>query len=182
MRLLRLPFGFWSSWAISRAGVYYRYMTRRNPIIGYVAIIASVFFVSSAGSVVTESGLDWYETLVRPALAPPGGVIGFAWSLIFLCVAVSAITLYTRAKYEERVKLMVLFGINGCLNILWTVLFFGFRQIDLALIEIVALQISTLWIMVMAFSISKRAVALLLPYALWVPFAGYLTWRILVLN
>lgn len=155
---------------------------RRHYIPGYAAIIASVFLVSFGGSLVTEANMDWYDTLALPMLAPPGWVIGLAWSFIFLCTGASALLIFIHAKKYERTKLMLLFGINGSLNVLWTVIFFGLHQVGWALLEIFALQISTLWIALYAWPISKKAALLLLPYLVWVPFAGYLTWRILTLN
>ncbi len=150
--------------------------------MGFLAIIASVFFVSAVGRWITEGGMDWYETLVIPELAPPGWVIGFAWSFIYICTATSALILYTRAKKSARLSLMLAFGANGMLNILWTAVFFGVHELGWAVVEIMALELSVIWIMVHAAHVSKRATLLLLPYAAWVLFAGYLTLRLWQLN
>ena len=66
------------------------------------------------------------------------------------------------------------------LNIFWSHLFFGLESPILGLIEIAALWFAIL-VTVVAFSrISRTARAILLPYLLWVSFASYLNYMILI--
>ena len=73
------------------------------------------------------------------------------------------------------------YGLQLGLNLLWSLLFFGLRRIDLALVEIVALW-TTLVITVAKFGqISRAAAGLLVPYLLWTTFAALLNaalWRL----
>jgi len=61
-------------------------------------------------------------------------------------------------------------------------LFFGFQQVQIAMVTLVALWL-LIAAMIRAFSKHSRAAAFMqLPYLLWVSFAGYLNASILVLN
>ena len=77
---------------------------------------------------------------------------------------------------------MVIFGIQLALNALWAILFFGFCNPFLALIEILLL-----WLLIFetikAFNkVDNFASKLLLPYLAWVSFATVLNASIWFLN
>lgn len=138
--------------------------------------------VAATGGLLTELG-PWYRGLVRPAIQPPDWLFGPAWTLIFTLCAVSAATAWRRASDGPRRALVVtLFAVNAALNILWTVFFFRLHRPDWALIEVVFLWASIVALIVVLRPISRPAAWLLVPYLLWVTFAGILTWRITVLN
>jgi len=62
------------------------------------------------------------------------------------------------------------------LNILWSVLYFGLKRVDLAFVEIIFLWFSILSMVIVCWKIDKRAGWLLIPYLLWVGFAGILNY------
>jgi benzodiazapine receptor len=67
------------------------------------------------------------------------------------------------------------------LNLGWSVLFFGFRLIGTALIEIVLLLAAIIVTAVLFWRIDRPASVLLLPYIAWVGFATILNaalWRL----
>lgn len=79
-------------------------------------------------------------------------------------------------------KAMMLFGIQLCLNALWSILFFGLCNPFLALIEILLLWLF-IYETIRAFQkIDKVAPKLLYPYLAWVSFATILNGSIWYLN
>jgi len=68
----------------------------------------------------------------------------------------------------------LIFGINFILNVLWTVLFFGLKKLELAFIEIILLEISILMMILICWKINKKSSYLLWPYFVWVGFASIL--------
>ena len=68
------------------------------------------------------------------------------------------------------------------LNFAWSVLFFGFQRIDLALIDIVILFVAIVANMILFWRIERLATLLLVPYAAWVVFAIVLNVSIWLLN
>jgi tryptophan-rich sensory protein len=75
-----------------------------------------------------------------------------------------------------------LFTLNGALNVLWSLLFFRMRRPDWALIEVGALWLSIVALLVYCGRLQRRAIALLLPYLLWVSFAALLNASVVELN
>jgi tryptophan-rich sensory protein len=72
--------------------------------------------------------------------------------------------------------LWVLYGGNLALNLAWTLIFFRGRSPLAASVEIVALEATTVALIVRVRPISPLAALALVPYALWVVFATALTW------
>jgi len=75
-----------------------------------------------------------------------------------------------------------LFGAQLALNALWSITFFGLHLTDAAVGVILLLLASIILLIIKFWPYSRLASKLLIPYALWVSFATYLTIAIAVLN
>jgi tryptophan-rich sensory protein len=74
------------------------------------------------------------------------------------------------------------FGIQLALNLFWSILFFGFRQIGLALFEISLLLLAIAVCAVLFWRVDRLAGWLFAPYLLWVAFAATLNLSLWLLN
>jgi len=138
--------------------------------------------VAMLGMTITDLG-PWYRSLEQPAWAPADPVYGAVWTLIFALAAASAVLAWRAAPTRREIETIVgLFALNGFLNILWSLLFFQVHRPDWALGELVVLWLSIVLLMVVTGRHSRPAALLLLPYLLWVSFAGWLNWEIVRLN
>lgn len=108
-------------------------------------------------------------------------MFGPVWSVIYALIAASMLIARGRAENQQR-PLFVLFGTNLALNLAWTLIFFRGRSPLAAGVEIVVLEGTTVALVVRAWSVSRLASLLLVPYALWVAFASALTWAIWARN
>jgi tryptophan-rich sensory protein len=77
---------------------------------------------------------------------------------------------------KEKRKIILVYGINFVLNILWSVLYFGLRNPVLAFFELVIFFFSIIAMIFVSYQIKKQAFYLLVPYALWVAFASILNY------
>lgn len=150
----------------------------------YLIIALMVVLVSVAGSLVTETGMSWYDNLNLPALTPPDFVFGVAWTIIYILTAWSVILFWNHAlprdiRFWFTVWLLVL---NGVLNVLWSFLFFGEHLIGASLLCIGAIWLSLAALVWLIWPIVRRSAYLLLPYFFWVTFALYLNYSIWILN
>jgi tryptophan-rich sensory protein len=82
----------------------------------------------------------------------------------------------------ESDLLITLYAINGFLNITWSLLFFQLQRPDWAVIEVIFLWLSVGSLILYTWRRSIIGAVLLIPYLLWVTFAGYLTMTIVRLN
>jgi tryptophan-rich sensory protein len=155
----------------------------RKAVLKPVLIAAAVaVFVGVLGGTLTDTG-PWYQNLRKPSWQPPDWLFGPAWTLIFALATVSAVYAWRNARNRvEREWVIVLFALNGFLNVLWSMLFFRMRHPDWALIEVVFLWLSILLPILFFWRFSRAASLYLLPYLLWVSFAAFLNLTVVQLN
>jgi len=147
-------------------------------IIPLIAILVSVF-----GGQLVNSGMDWYKTIKLPSLAPDGSVIGIAWTIIFILCTIAGLMIWNKFPRGNRFNLIIAFFlINAFLNVFWNFLFFANQWLLIGIIEMIVLEIITLILIFLIWPQSKFVASLLIPYALWVPFATYLATQIYLLN
>lgn len=142
--------------------------------------IASAWAVVTGltGALVSNLG-PWYFALKRPWFQPPDWLFGPVWSVIFVLSAWAFVRAW---RNGARGGLVLAYVVNGILNVGWSGMFFGLRRADYAMYDVVALWLS---VVVMMFVTARRdhlAAWLLVPYLVWVAFAGTLTWEIWNLN
>lgn len=148
-----------------------------------IAIVVSEL-AGVIGSVFTTPSIDgWYAGIVKPALNPPAWVFGPVWTTLFALMGISAFLIWKKGLERKDVKIaLVFFGIQLILNTLWSIIFFSLHSPGGALIEIIFLWLAILATIIIFAKISKPAALLLVPYILWVSFAGYLNFSIWQLN
>lgn len=147
----------------------------------FIAGIAAAV-IALLGATVTEIG-PWYHSLVQPRWAPADAAYGVAWTAIFALTALAGVTAWlAMPTRQEREWLLGMFALNGFLNILWSLLFFRLHRPDWAEIEVLALWLSVAGLIIIHWRRSMVAAILLLPYLMWVTFAGYLNMTIVQLN
>ena len=147
-----------------------------------LAIAVGVCFGAAAlGSWATFEGLRaWYPSLRKPSWNPPNAVFGPVWTVLYLAMAV-AVWLVWRTGNDVAFA-VALFAVQLALNVAWSVVFFGRRQLRGALAVIVALWFAIAATLVVFASIDALAAALLAPYLAWVTFASFLNAAIARLN
>ena len=124
----------------------------------------------------------WYVALVKPALTPPGWVFPVTWSVLYVLLGVAlAIVLNARGARGRGVGL-ALFAAQFALALAWTPVFFGAHRITLALAIIVGMVVLGSLTAVAFARVRQSAAWLMVPYLVWVSFAGVLTWRVGQLN
>jgi tryptophan-rich sensory protein len=151
-----------------------------SPVILIAA--GTAMFLGLAGGLSTPIG-PWYANLRKPRLQPPNWLFGPAWTIILGLAAWSAVTAWNAAPDgAARTSVVILFGTNALLHLLWSPLFFRLRRPDWALVEVVFLWSSLVALVVGLWPISPFAAKLIVPYLLWVSFAAWLNREIVLRN
>ena len=151
-------------------------LTARAAIRPIALAAGAAIFIAVLGATVTDLG-DWYQQLEKPWWQPPDWLFGPAWTLIYALAALAALQGWRHSPAAGRPWLIGLFCLNGFLNVLWSLLFFRVQRPDWAFVEVIFLWLSIVWLMAVLWRRGKGAAALLLPYLVWVAFAGYLIGR-----
>ena len=140
-------------------------------------IIGSLSGLANAGSL-----NDWYVQLNKPNFNPPGYLFGPVWTVLYLLMGVSLYLIWKSPKGKQRTNALIIFGVQMFLNFVWSFIFFYFRQIGLALIDIIALWLMIVYMIFNFHKINKVAAYIQIPYLLWVSFATVLNASIWMLN
>jgi tryptophan-rich sensory protein len=102
-----------------------------------------------------------------------------AWAVLYLMIALSGWLVWRQVGFGP--ELMLWFG-SLLLNAAWSWIFFGLRRMDLGLVELAVFWISIAGMIAAFAPVSAAAAWLLVPYLIWVGFAGFLNWTLWRLN
>ena len=99
----------------------------------YVIPTIFVLVVAGMGTLFTNSGMEWFDTLKRPSEWLPDFVIPIVWTIIYLSFWIFTIT----NDYYLYPRLTNLLVINGFVNVLWCLIYFVINSLLGGLIVIV---------------------------------------------
>lgn len=137
--------------------------------------------VGGLAALCTAGGMKEFASLNQPPLSPPGWLFPVVWTILYLLMGYASYRILL-SESEQKRRALTRYGIQLGLNFLWPILFFGFGWYLLALVELVALWVAVLITMLDFYKIDPVAGDLMLPYLLWVTFAGYLNFGVYLLN
>lgn len=140
------------------------------------------FFGLYLGGLITNQAVtaEWYTTLNKSPITPPGWFFGFAWTTIMVCLAVYMTLLYNSVINKK--KLLTLYIIQWMLNFLWNPLFFYLHNVSFALFIITSLALLISYILIAYYNRMRWKSVLLLPYFIWIYIASWLNFYILLNN
>lgn len=150
----------------------------------YVISIVIALGVGGLSALFTKGNMDVYNTINRPALAPPMIVFPIVWGILFVLMGISSAIVYTKRDEnpDDALDALKVYAFQLVVNFFWSIIFFNMRAYLFAFIWLVLLWLLII-VMILRFrKVSKTAAYLQLPYLLWVTFAGYLTFMIWILN
>ncbi|MGB9301314.1 MAG: TspO/MBR family protein [Anaerolineae bacterium] len=158
--------------------------SRLREVLRLVVSIVACQLAGGIGAIFTTPAIPtWYASLNKPSFNPPNTVFFPVWTTLYTLMGIAAFMVWRKGLHERRVRVALgIFVIQLVLNTAWTIIFFGLYSLFGAVIAIVFLWIAILINIVTFWRISKVAGALLIPYILWVSFAGILNISVWMLN
>ena len=154
----------------------------RQALTSLIWALACSYGTAGVGAALTDLG-PWYMALQHPAWKPPDPAFGAIWTGIFTLCAISGWLAWRGAHtLHARRQIIVVWGLNACLNVLWSAVYFKLQRPDWALFEVVWLWLSIVLLIVRLWRYSHGASALLLPYLVWVSIAAVLNLETVRLN
>ena len=153
-------------------------------IKAYAISIIIALATGGISALLTRESMNIYTELNTPPLAPPSILFPIVWSILYVLMGVSAAMICTSKNTPklEREDALYLYGISLVINFSWSIIFFRFRTFLLAFFWLILLLFLVVKTITAYKRINKTAAYLQIPYALWVTFAGYLSFAIWYLN
>ena len=151
-----------------------------NKYLSLGLIILITFVASGIGSFVTSSFKEpWYSEILLPSFNPPSWVFGPVWTILYIFMSVAAWSAWN--KTSEK-KILLIYFIHLFFNSIWSIIFFGFHQIFIALVDLGIILIFIIWLMKIYYQLNKISFLLMIPYLLWSSYALMLNVAIFYLN
>lgn len=126
---------------------------------------------------------SYYDTIKLPFFAPPNAFYVIAWSIIYICIAISIYMVITSYKLKDiPTSYKVVLLINYLFNQSFTPLFFGLHNNFLGFISCLGTFISTLFLYQETSNLKEKSTKFLNPYVLLSLFATILSLTIYVIN
>jgi tryptophan-rich sensory protein len=147
----------------------------------YIFSILLALTVGGLSALSTANNMNIYDKIVSPPLSPPGWLFPVVWTILFVLMGISAAMIFTSDSAQKDDALFV-YAVSLVLNFTWTIFFFNMQAFIVSFIILIALWLSIIITIIKYYKINKAAAWLQLPYLLWVTFAGYLNFTIILLN
>lgn len=154
-------------------------MKRFLPILSFVVISFAVGYLSSV--IQGPSMQEWYPSLLKSSLNPPGIVFAIVWPVLYLLMGISAGMIWNMRSIYTWLTIFLFFVQLG-LNLLWSVTFFGMQAPVVALVVLTLLFVAVLMYMAIAYMQRHLVAYLNIPYLLWLLFALYLNGFVVFYN
>jgi benzodiazapine receptor len=151
----------------------------------YFAVIYWIIgfeIISYSMGLITRNNMDWYKLLNKSALTPPGYIFSVVWVMLYVTLAISSYLLYQKKEEAKIRQILFLFLLQMLCNWIWTPIFFGLHQIQIALGILMLTILLTAYIMMQSLKYYRIITYILLPYFLWLLFAAYLNGMVYILN
>ena len=153
----------------------------KNKILTFILFLFVTFTASLIGSVTTINFKEpWYSLLNKPAFNPPDWIFGPVWTTLYLMMTIS-IWLFWHTKNRD-INTVYIYFIHLIFNTTWSIIFFVFHNILLALMVLIILVILIITLIIRFKRVNLLSTYLMIPYLLWCCFALILNMSLLILN
>ncbi len=129
----------------------------------------------------TRNQMMQYDTLQKPALAPPPSAFPAVWTLLYILMGISSYLIWTSYS-PGKASALRLYAIQLAVNFVWPILFFGLRLRLIAFLWLCLLIVLVVCMISRFYAINHTAAFLQIPYLVWLLFAAYLNLSVFVLN
>ncbi len=145
--------------------------------------LALPLIIGGLSALLSGPGMELFASLEQPPLSPPGWLFPVVWTLLYLMMGLaSCLVLEAGGERKQISAALTLYGVQLAVNFFWSIFFFNMQLYLFSFFWLVLLWCLILATLISFYRLSKPAGLLLVPYLLWVTFAGYLNLAIALLN
>ena len=135
-------------------------------------------FVAASGAVWFAGDLNANGWII-PIIAPPSWLFPPVWTILYFLMALAIWNIWIKSN---KLNLVYLYFIHLIFNTTWSIVFFGFKNIELALINLIVIILFIVILFLKYKDISKFSAYLMIPYFLWCSYALLLNFNLMILN
>jgi benzodiazapine receptor len=151
----------------------------------YIYLALWVLILVVVGSVIgyaTNAQVNiWYEGLEKSPLTPPSYVFGVVWPILYALIGFGGWSIW-QSGLPKLKNIKIFYILQLIINWAWSPLFFKLHCLGAAFACILLLVIIVSILVIKMYNLLRFVSFVFLPYLLWLVFAGYLNFYILMNN
>jgi|TARA_B100000965_G_scaffold2856_1_gene2275 tryptophan-rich sensory protein len=153
----------------------------KNKFLTFILFFFITYSASLIGGLATINFKEpWYSQLIKPSFNPPDWIFAPVWTTLYLMMTV-AIWFFWHSK-NRNMNTVYIYFIHLIFNTTWSIIFFVFHNIFLALIILIILIVLIIILIVRFKRVNLLSTYLMIPYLLWCCYALILNVNLLILN
>ncbi len=153
----------------------------KNKFLSFIIFAITTYLASFIGGIATYTSKEpWYSSLTKSSFNPPDWVFAPVWTALYLFMTIAIWSAWQKNNYN--INLVYIYLIHLFFNTTWSIVFFVFHNIFLALINLIILISLIILLMVKFKTVSKLSFYIMIPYLLWCCYALILNTTLFILN
>ena len=153
----------------------------KNKFLSFIIFAVVTYSASFIGGIATISSKEpWYSSLIKSGLNPPDWVFAPVWTTLYLFMTIAIWSAWH--KNYKNLNLVFIYLAHLFFNTTWSIVFFVFHNILLALINLIVLILFIVILTIKFKEVSRLSYYLMIPYLLWCCYALVLNSTLWYLN
>ena len=153
----------------------------KNKIVSFILFFLATYSASVIGGLATVGFKEpWFSLLIKPSYNPPSWIFGPVWTTLYFMMTI-AIWIFWHSK-NRNMTTVYLYFIHLIFNTTWSIVFFVFHKMILALIVLIILIFLIITLIIKFKCVNLLSYYLMIPYLLWCIFALVLNVSLIILN
>lgn len=137
--------------------------------------------VGAISAFLTSKQMASYANLNMPLFAPPAWLFPIVWTILYILMGISSYFIYIDENVL-RENALIVYAFQLFINFCWPLFFFNLKNYFLALMILIVLIITVIYMLILFKRINKISFYLNIPYLIWLFFALYLNFMIFINN
>ena len=137
--------------------------------------------VGGLSALLTRQQMEIYMHLNKPLLSPPGWLFPIVWTFLYILMGISSYMIYI-SQDDRRENALIIYAFQLFINFCWPLFFFNLHNYFIALMILLVLIVTVIYMMILFKQINKTSFYLNIPYIIWLFFALYLNFMIFINN
>ena len=153
----------------------------KNKFLSFIIFAITTYLASFIGGIATYTSKEpWYSSLTKASFNPPDWIFAPVWTTLYLFMTIAIWSAWQKNNYN--INLVYIYLIHLFFNTTWSIVFFVYHNIFLALINLIILISLIILLMVKFKTVSKLSFYIMIPYLLWCCYALILNTTLFILN
>jgi tryptophan-rich sensory protein len=154
-----------------------------KPVYNFLYSLILVLVTAAFCSYFNRIGMqNFYSDIKLSALTPPNRVFPFVWAVLYILLTMAFYFVLNNADKTLIRPAATLFTCNMLLQVLWTFVFFYNAYFFSGFMVLIILDFAGALLVWAFYQINRTSGLMLIPYFLWLLFATYLNWAVVLLN